>query len=263
MSFDMRRHPIGSFIVWYREAVVTPGKQPLVLLLGAFVITFLFIRLSVRLIRAGVRWWPGNVTPGGLHVHHVVFGVVFVMIAGGGAFSPIGHRMPWAGVFPALFGVGAALILDEFALILHLRDVYWSEHGRTSVDAVFLATAVCALILLGGAPLGLDGVEGGKVVLALTVVLNTVFVVLALLKGKYWTGLLGIFLPSLATVGALRLARPDSPWARWRYRPESAKYYKSRRREKRQRNRWVRRRRWLQDQLAGAPTVPPDEQGRP
>ena len=240
--------------------MVVPGKEPLALLLGAFVVTFLFIRLSVRMIRAGVRWWPGNVTPGGLHVHHVVFGVVFVMIAGGGSYSPIGQQMPWVVVFPALFGIGAALILDEFALILHLRDVYWAERGRTSVDAVFLATAVCALILLGSAPLGLDGLAEDKIVVSLMVVPNTIFVVLTLLKGKYWTGLLGIFVPLLATVGALRLARPDSPWARWRYRPESAKYYKSCRREKRHRNRWVRRRRWLQDQLAGAPTARHDEQ---
>ena len=65
-----------------RQAAV--GGVPLFL---AFVVTFLFIRLSVRMIRAGVRWWPGNVKPGGLHVHHVVFGIVFMLVAGAGGFS--------------------------------------------------------------------------------------------------------------------------------------------------------------------------------
>src|SRR5262245_20518685 len=122
----------------------------------AFVITFLFIRFSTRMIRAGVSWWPGNVTPGGLHLHHVVFGVVFMLIAGAGGFSTVGDRQPWAAIFPALFGCGAALVLDEWALILHLRDVYWSEEGRASVDAVFLAAALCGLLLLGVAPFGAE-----------------------------------------------------------------------------------------------------------
>src|SRR3954462_4757140 len=108
---------------WYRHVIFDAGKQPLALMFVAFVLTFLFIRFSTRMIRAGVRWWPGNVRPGGLHLHHVRFGGVFMLIAGAGGFSTIGDRLPWAAIFPALFGVGAALVLDEFALILHLRDV--------------------------------------------------------------------------------------------------------------------------------------------
>jgi hypothetical protein len=187
----------------------------------------------------------------------VVFGVVFMLIAGGGAFSTISQRAPWAEIFPALFGVGAALVLDEFALILHLRDVYWSEQGRTSVDAVFLASAICALLLLGSAPLGVDEVTGGesRIDLALTIVPNTAFVALTLLKGKYWTGLLGILVPTFALVGAIRLARPDSPWARWRYPAGSRKATRAQARDTRHHERWVRRRRWLQDRLAGAPTA--------
>src|SRR4051812_11523411 len=81
---------------WYVRAIVEPGKQPLAVLFVSFVVTFLFIRFSVRMIRAQVRWWPGNVTPGGQHIHHVVFGVVLVMLAGVTGFSPIGGRSPWA-----------------------------------------------------------------------------------------------------------------------------------------------------------------------
>jgi hypothetical protein len=254
-------------IDWYRQEIVAAGKQPLALLLAAFVVTFLFIRFSVRMIRAGVRWWPGNLTPGGLHVHHVVFGVVVMLIAGVGGFSAISQRAPWAVIFPALFGCGAALVLDEFALILHLRDVYWAEQGRTSVDAVFLAVAVCGLLLLGGVPLGLGDTsgEGGwvsRIDLSVTLVVNTALVALTLLKGKYWTGLLGLLVPTFALVGAIRLARPNSPWARWRYRVGSRKLARAIAREDRHHIRWVRRRRWLQDALAGGPTAPVDRTGR-
>jgi len=247
---------------WYRHTVVGQGRQPLFLLFLAFVVTFLFIRFSVRMIRAGVRWWPGNVKPGGLHVHHVVFGVVFLLIAGGGGFSRIGQTAPWAQIFPALFGIGAALVLDEFALILHLKDVYWTEQGRTSVDAVFLAGAVCALLVLGVAPFGLEGTRDpdqptGSLDYVFTIVINGSFVALTLLKGKYWTGLLGLLVPLFAIVGAIRLARPRSPWAHWRYKPGSRKDNRSRAREVRHHARWVRWRLRVQDALAGRPSIHP------
>jgi hypothetical protein len=252
---------------WYRHAIIASGKQPLALMFVAFVVTFLFIRFSVRMIRAGVRWWPGNVTPGGLHLHHVVFGVVFMVIAGAGAFSTIGDRHPWAEVFPVVFGCGAALVLDEFALILHLKDVYWTERGRTSVDAVFLAAALLGLLLLGVAPFGVEDVSAGPDVpaqgwdYAIALLINGGPVAVSLFKGKVWTGLLGILVPLFALVGALRLARPGSPWARWRYRPESRKWRRSQAREARQHVRWVRIRRRVQDALAGRPSPRTDQDG--
>jgi len=244
---------------WYLREIVATGKQPLAVLLLAFVVTFLFMRLSVRMIRAGVRWWPGNVSPGGLHVHHVVFGVVFMVIAGAGGFSTVGGRTPWAEIFAGLFGCGAALVLDEFALILHLRDVYWSEQGRTSVDAVFLAAAAFGLLLLGVAPFGVNDVvvEDRRFAgwyYAWAVLLNGAFVLVTLLKGKIWVGLLGILVPMLALVGACRLARPSSPWARWRYHSGSRKSGRALRRDERQHARWARWRRRVQDALAGRPT---------
>jgi hypothetical protein len=245
---------------WYRHTIFEAGKQPLALMLAAFVITFLFIRLSTRMIRAQVRWWPGNVTPGGLHLHHVVFGIVFMLMAGAGAFSTVGDELPWSAIFPALFGCGAALVLDEFALILHLRDVYWSEQGRTSVDAVFLAAALCGLLLLGVAPFGVEDAGTPEAPAngwdyAFAVVSNGALVVMTLFKGKPWTGLIGILVPFVALVGACRLARPGSPWARWRYKPGSRKERRALGREARGHERWVRRRRWLQDALAGRPTI--------
>lgn len=243
-------------VSWYQHEIVDAGKQPLAFLFLGFVVTFLFIRFSTRMIRAQVKWWPGNVSPGGLHVHHVVFGIVLMLVAGAGGFSRIGDERPFAEIFGALFGVGAALVLDEFALVLHLRDVYWSEQGRTSVDAVFLAAAVFGLLLLGSVPLGVDDEQAsgdGAWGIASAIVVNGGLVSLTLLKGKVWTGLLGVLLPILAFVGAIRLARPHSPWARWRYRPGSRKRERSQRRE--QGNaRWTGRLKRFQDALAGRPS---------
>ena len=65
----------------YDALIVVPGKQALFFLLVAFILTFLFIRFSVRMIRAGVSWWPGNITSGDVHIHHVVFGTVLMAVA--------------------------------------------------------------------------------------------------------------------------------------------------------------------------------------
>ncbi|WP_367131647.1 hypothetical protein [Saccharothrix sp. HUAS TT1] len=198
------------------------------------VLTFVLIRISVRLIRAKVRWWPGNITPGGTHIHHVVFGAVFLMLGGviGLAVPDDQHGVRVGAA--ALLGVGAALVLDEFALILHLRDVYWTKDGRLSVDAVFLAIGMTGLLLLGARPLGYDEFYGEGVALRVLIILvNLGFAIVALLKGKVWTGLLGLLVPVLPEIGALRLARPGSPWARWRYTEGSRKLRRAYRREAR------------------------------
>ena len=108
------------------------------ILVGAFLASFLFIRTSARLMRSPkVSWWPGSVeTEGGLHVHHLVFGIVLLLVAGFAlALQP---PSPWLEILAAGFGIGAGLTLDEYALWLHLEDVYWSEEGRRSVDAVVI-----------------------------------------------------------------------------------------------------------------------------
>jgi len=211
---------------WFEQTIVSTGRLPLFCFFVGVVLGFAFIRFSVRMIRAQVRWWPGNVTRGDLHIHHVVFGVVFMLVAGvAGLAIPVETTL-WRAVAAALFGVGAALVLDEFALLLHLSDVYWSERGRTSIDAVFVAVAVSGLLLLGLRPLGANEFLTGETdpaqfAGAALIVINLVLAAITLLKGKIWTGLLGLFLPVLLIVGALRLARPHAPWARWFYRGES------------------------------------------
>ncbi|MEV7123469.1 hypothetical protein AB0O12_34090, partial [Kitasatospora griseola] len=226
-----------SLLDAYRDRIVDTGREPLFLLLLGLVLAFLFIRISTRLIRAQVRWWPGNVTPGGLHIHHVVFGQALLLICGVAAFAVRGDGGSWWNLLGFGFGVGCGLVLDEFALVLHLKDVYWSTQGRTSVDAVMLAVATIGLLLLGELPLGgfarhPDGptLAGACGLLALVVV--------SLLKGKTWTGLLGIMLWPLALVGAVRLARPQSPWARWRYRSRPRRLARAERREERIHRRW-------------------------
>ncbi|MFD9482367.1 MULTISPECIES: hypothetical protein [Streptomyces] len=247
---------------WYQRQIVEPGKQPLLCLLLGFLGAFLFIRISVRLIRAQVSWWPKNVTPGGLHIHHVVFGAVLMIVGGLGLASPIGNRSPWAEIDAAVFGIGTALVLDEFALILHLKDVYWSEEGRLSVDAVVVGAAACGLLLLGASPFGVDdadvsqgGTKASGWTYVVVVAVNAGFALVALAKGKVFTGLLGILVPFFALVGAVRLARPGSPWARARYPAGGRKERRARVREEKEG--WRRRVRLrVYDAVAGRPSGP-------
>ncbi|MER5636323.1 phosphatidylglycerol lysyltransferase domain-containing protein [Kitasatospora sp. NPDC002227] len=245
----------------YRERIADTGRQPLFLLLVGLIGAFLFIRFSVRMIRRGTSWWPGNVTPGGLHIHHVVFGQVLMLLGGVGAFAVRGDGGPlrdWLGLG---FGIGAGLVLDEFALVLHLEDVYWKEQGRKSVDAVILTAALIALLLLGELPFG--GFQGGLTAGQLTVAgLVLALVMVCLVKGKLWTGVLGVMLWPLAAVGAIRLARPRSPWARWRYRSRPKRLARAERREARIHRRLVVAKTAVYDAIAGTPdvsTVPPPE----
>jgi hypothetical protein len=243
---------------WFSTNIEQTGRLPLFCFFCAFVAGFGFIRLSVRLIRAQVRWWPGNVTPGDLHVHHMVFGVVFMLVGGVTGIVAPGGSLDWRAGAAALFGLGAALVLDEFALILHLRDVYWTSDGRLSVDAVFVAAGITVLLLLGivpsivPSPTSQQG-STWEAVTSLTVSVLVTFTLAAitLLKGKIWTGLFGLFLFPLLIVGAIRLARPGSPWARWRYQRRPRKRARAARRERRVRQPVVRFKSKVEDFLSG------------
>jgi hypothetical protein len=250
---------------WFRH-LTQAGRLPLFCFFIGVVIGFLFIRLSVRLIRAKVRWWPGNVQPGGLHIHHVVFGVVFMLLGGVAGLTIPSEVISWNAFAAFIFGIGAALVLDEFALILHLDDVYWHEKGRTSIDAVFVAVALTGLLVLGARPVFIDDVLNTRELglpSSVEVAVGAVslgLAVITLLKGKIWTGLIGVFLPLLLFVGAIRLARPGSPWARWRYGRASkrsrAKLNRAQWREVRIRRPVIRAKIWLQELLAGRHDLP-------
>jgi len=131
------------------------GRRAGFVLLAAFLVSFLFIRTSARLMRSPkVSWWPGSVkTSSGLHLHHLVWGIVLLLLGGFLGFAT-GRGSPRTEIFAALFGIGAGLTLDEFALWVHLRDVYWSEEGRSSLDAVIVAA------VLGGRRIEGDATRG-------------------------------------------------------------------------------------------------------
>jgi hypothetical protein len=248
---------------WFERVIVDTGRVPLFCFFVSFIVGFAFIRLSVRMIRAEVSWWPGNVTPGGVHIHHVVFGTVFMVLGGLSGIAVPGEHTAWRAVAASVFGVGTALVLDEFALILYLKDVYWAEEGRRSVDAVFVAFAVTGLLLLGLNPFSgttdVEGVSSGVrvAVITITLCINGLLVSVTFLKGKFWIGLLSLFIPSLGWFGAIRLARPASPWARRRYREGSRKYERAVRRDERWHAPGHRAKVWLQEFLAGRFDAPP------
>jgi hypothetical protein len=228
------------------------GQRSGFILLGAFLGAFLFIRTSSRLIRSPkVPWWPGSVeTKGGLHLHHLVWGIVLIMSSGFLNFV-LKPGSPWSEILAGAFGVGAGFTLDEFALWIHLEDVYWSEQGRSSVDAVVVATLLGGMVVLGLAPFDLTNQEGSIGSLVVAILIDIVLAALAIFKGKPLLGLLGIFLPFFSLVGAIRLASPTSPWARRRYRPDSHKLNASK-------ARWARvqkRRTWLSDAIGGSPSA--------
>jgi hypothetical protein len=244
---------------WFDDAILEPGRLPLFCFFVLFLLTFAFIRFSVRMIRAQVSWWPGNITPGGLHIHHVVFGAVAMVIGGVAGLAVPREPLVWPAICASAFGIGTALLLDEFAMILHLEDVYWAEAGRLSVDAVFVAGALTGLILLGGIP-AVDNLADLRELgpyytagLTFVLVLNFSLAGLTLLKGKIWTGLIGLFIPFLLLVGAIRLARPDSVWAHRRYAARPRKLERARRREERYRVPAQRVKVFFQDAIAGAP----------
>jgi hypothetical protein len=193
-------------------------------LVGALLVTFLATRFITRAIRSG-RGPFHDASIGGLHVHHEVYGI-FLLLGTGTAEFTYQPGPPWVYVLAALFGAGAALTLDEFALWLHLEDVYWSSEGRSSIDAVMIALVVGTLLLLGANPFDADRADGEAAVAAIVVV-NMVFAVLAILKGRVLLGVVGVFIPVVAVVPALRLARPSSPWARRRYPAGSARRRRS------------------------------------
>jgi hypothetical protein len=222
-------------------------------LLAAFLGSFLFIRTSARLMRSPrVPWWPGSVTTGGgLHLHHLVWGIVLILLVGFLDFA-VNPMSPWNEILAGMFGVGAGLTLDEFALWIYLRDVYWAEEGRASFDAVVMATVIGALIVLGFAPFDLHDNGSSIGTLAIAVVIDVFLALVAILKGKPVLGLIGIFIPLVSLVGAVRLAAPRSPWARRRYDPSGGKLERSK-------TRWRRiqaRRRRVANAIAGAPGVP-------
>ncbi|MFF9363365.1 hypothetical protein [Streptomyces griseoluteus] len=240
---------------WWERNILEPGKLPLLLALFSFVLTFVVTRIIVRLIRAGKGPF-GNVQAGGVHIHHVVPGVVLTVVGGFGAVASDRHGAGGA-IAAVVFGIGAGLVLDEFALILHLDDVYWSAEGRKSVEVVVVTAALVGLLLAGFSPFGVNDLsqdelqDRGEVIAVVTA--NFLVSLVALSKGKARTAVFGAIVPLLALAGAVRLARPASFWARRFYGRRPRARARSLLRAYRHDRRWAGPQRVVQDWIGGKP----------
>jgi hypothetical protein len=228
-------------------------------------LTFLITRGITRFIR--YRSLSGTDQPGvikdivirGIHIHHQVFGIVLMLLSG---IVLVDVRPSEAGLatLATVFGVGVGLAFDEFALFLHLDDVYWRKEGRKSIDAVALVLVLNGVIAVIAGTIS-DFAQLGTAIEVLgpsvrwfavgIVALTFVPAVICLLKGKMITAGIGVGYIPLGVVGAIRLAKPDSWWARKLYRPTSRRNARSRRRfGERYDARWNR----VRAIVGGAPT---------
>lgn len=245
--------PVAEIVLQFKgeEFLGSESARAGLILLSSVLLSFLFIRTSARLMRSPkVPWWPGSIqTEGGLHVHHLVFGIVLMMAMG--FVLALQPGSPWLEIVAAGFGIGAGLTLDEYALWLHLEDVYWEEEGRRSVDALVVAMLIGGLVLMGFLPFSTDD---GWPAIVLSVVLALAVAAVAVLKGKVFTGVAGVLLLPVGIAGAIRLAKPGSAWARRRYPAGGGKLERAQARDDRHRRRYRR----FQEKVAGRPGRPPE-----
>ena len=204
----------------FDRAIIETGRLPEFLFFIALLGTFAFIRTSTHMIRAEVSWWPGNVSVGRTHVHHLVWGIFALLIFGyiGVVAAP---DSPWHEIVAILFAIGAGLTLDEFALWLELKDVYWEKEGRKSIDAMIIAGCLAGMALVGfSAWVDLaDDVESA--VFAIVGGLGVIGVAVAITnaaKERYAMAFVGLLFWPAAIPSAVRLARPRSIWGRLFYR---------------------------------------------
>jgi hypothetical protein len=207
------------FTDFWHDQIVSEGKEGLFLVFVGFILSFSFIRMSTRLMRSPkVPWWPGSiVSEGGVHVHHLAFGIVAMMIAGAVGFTAMGEQ-PYTDICAFVFGVGMGLTIDEFALWIYLEDVYWAEEGRSSIDATVIAASAMFLILIGFSPFSFDTGSAGTTIgsiLGAAVVFG--LVAICFFKQRVMHGSIGFFVLPLAVYGACRIGKPGSPWGRRRY----------------------------------------------
>lgn len=144
----------NRFLALYRRHFREPRRERLFLASVGFFVTFALARVAVHTLRG----WMGieaGVWIGDTHIHHLVWGILLLLFVGYGWLVQVGtgkdDRFVHTGrIMALLYGVGAALTLDEFALWLNLKDVYWDDEGRRSIDAVILFGGLVSVGLWGG-----------------------------------------------------------------------------------------------------------------
>jgi hypothetical protein len=212
--------PLGSIGSVYQHAIVDTGREPHFLFFVSFLVTFGFIRTSAHMIRAQVKWWPGNVQVGGTHIHHLVWGIILLLVCGYLAVA-VAPGSPWREILAVLFGVGTGLTLDEFALWLNLKDVYWEKEGRASIDAVIVAAAISGLLLISlrsWIDLTTRVADGAQAFVGTVGLLGVVLALVNAAKEKFGMAIWSLLVPVVGIPSAFRLAKPHSVWARLFYR---------------------------------------------
>jgi hypothetical protein len=209
--------PTGSILSdFWNDQLVAHDRQLLFLVLVSFLGAFAFIRLSARLGRSPrVPWWPGSVvSDSGLHLHHLVWGIC-LMLAGGALGAALFDSSPWREVCACLFGIGAGLTIDEFALWVYLDDVYWAKQGRSSIDAAVIAAGAMLLVLLGARPFEVATGSAAELIAgALGAAILLALVAICFVKQRVLHGAVGLFLFPIAAYGAARIGKPGSAWAK-------------------------------------------------
>jgi hypothetical protein len=127
----------------YKREVRRVDQEPRLLGALAFLATFLVARVVTHTLLESHG--GGGLEIGGLHIHHVVFGIVLLQF---GALLDFADALRRSRAI--ILGIGGALVLDEFALVLNLADVYWTPPGRESVDAVIIFSSLLVLVAVGG-----------------------------------------------------------------------------------------------------------------
>ena len=129
-----------------RGYVAAPRSETILFnLLAGFLGSFALVRLSTWGIRD--RWWPfRNVRVGGRHIHHFVPGILIAFGSGTAALLTDNDALEQRLALP--MGAGMGLTFDEAALLLDLRDVYWTRQGLLSVQLSLGATAILSIAIL-------------------------------------------------------------------------------------------------------------------
>ncbi len=143
----------------YHEYFDDRRKERQLFSTGAFFVTFATVRAITHAIRAERGPFKNIKGPGGKHIHHMTFGIAGLLSVGYLWLLEIGVREDHrdrrtSRATASVYGSGAALTLDEFALWLNLEDVYWAKQGRESIDAVVLFGSLLTLSVLGRGFLG-------------------------------------------------------------------------------------------------------------
>jgi hypothetical protein len=145
------RHPrVGEL---FHQHVPDRPRRRLFLAALSFFVTFLGVRALTYSIHNGIGPFH-DVEMGGRHIHHLVWGILILLFVGYGWLLELGSHGTQRSIalsrfISLLYGAGAALTLDEFALWLNLRDVYWAREGRASIDAVLLFGALLSMGIWG------------------------------------------------------------------------------------------------------------------